>query len=67
MKDRKKCGNYMGISLVAHADKKLLKIIARRLSKYCERVEIRPEKQSGFRPNRSATDIPRLQDLARKK
>ena len=57
--------------LVAHAGKILLKIIARRLSEYCERVGILPEKQSGFRPNRSTTDmmfvIRRLQELARKK
>ena len=70
-KDRTECGNYRGISLVAHAGKILLKIIARRLSEYCERVEMLPEEQSGFRPNRSTTDmmfvIRRLQKLARKK
>ena len=42
------CGNYKGISLVAHAGKLLLKIVGRRLSDYCERVEILPEEQSGF-------------------
>ena len=56
-KDRTECGNYRGISLVAHAGKILLKIIARRLSEYCERVGILPEEQSGFRPNRSITDM----------
>ena len=56
-KDQTECGNYRSISLVAHAGKILLKIIARRLSEYCERVGILPEKQSGFRPNRSTTDI----------
>ena len=65
-KDRTECGN-----VVAHAGKKLLKIIARRLSEYCERVGILPEEQSGFRPNGSTTDmmfvIRRLQELARKK
>ena len=70
-KDRTECGNYRGISLVAHASKILLKIIARRLSEYCERVGILPEEQSGFRPNHSTTDmmfvIRRLQELARKK
>ena len=70
-KDRTECGNYRGISLVAHAGKILLKIIARRLSEYCERVGILPEEQSGFQPNRSTTDmmfvIRRLQELARKK
>ena len=48
-----------------------MKIIARRLGEYCERVGILPEEQSGFRPNRSTTDmmfmIRRLQELARKK
>ena len=71
-KDPTVCGNYGGISLVAHAGKILPKIIARRLSEYCERVGIVPDEQSGFRPNCSTTDmmfvmIPRLQELARKK
>ena len=59
------------IWLVAHAGKILLKITARCLSEYCERVGILPEEQSGFRPKRSTTDmmfvIRRLQELARKK
>ena len=70
-KDRAQCGNYRGISLIAHAGKILLKIIARRLSGYYERVGILLEEQSGFRPNRSTTDmmfvIHRLRELARKK
>ena len=70
-KDRTESGNYRSISLVAHAGKILLKIIARRLSEYCERVGILQEEHSGFRPNRSTTDmmlvIRRLQELARKK
>ena len=70
-KDRTECGNYRGISLVAHIGKILLKIIARRLSEYCERVGILPEEQSGFRPNLPTIDmmfvIRRLQELARKK
>ena len=44
---------------------------ARRLSEYCERVEILPEEQRGFRTNRATIDmilvIHRLQELARKK
>ena len=43
MKDRTECDNYRGISLAAHANKILLKIIARRLSEYCDRVGILPE------------------------
>ena len=70
-KDRTECGNYRGISRVARAGKILLKIIARRLGEYCERVGILPEEQSGFRPNRFTTNmmfvIRRLQELARKK
>ena len=73
-KDRTERGNYRGTSLVAHAGKILLKIIACCLSEYCERVGILPEEQSGFRPNRSTTDMMfvvrrfrRLQELARKK
>ena len=70
-KDQTECGNYRCISLVAHAGKILLKIIGRRLSKYCERMGILPEEPSSFRPNRSTNDmmfvIGRLQELARKK
>ena len=70
-KDRTECGNYRGISLVAHAGKVLLKVIARRLSDYCEREGILPEEQCGFRPERSTVDmmfvVRRLQELARKK
>ena len=70
-KDRTECGDYRGISLVAHAGKILLKVIARRLGEYCGRVGILPEEQSGFRPNRSTTGMMfvnrRLQELARKK
>ena len=70
-KERTECGNYRGIALVAHAGKILLKIIARSLSEYCERVGILPEEQSGFQSNRSTTDtmfvIRRLQGLVRKK
>ncbi|CAB1116823.1 unnamed protein product [Ectocarpus sp. CCAP 1310/34] len=65
------CGNYRGISLVAHAGKVLLKVVATRLSHYCEREGILPEEQSGFRPHRSTLDmlfaIQRLHELARKK
>ena len=42
-KGRTECGNYRGISLIAYAGKILLKITARRLSEYCERVGILPE------------------------
>ena len=70
-KDRTECDNYRGISLVAHAGKVLLKVIAGRRSDYCERKNIRPEEQCGFRPQRSTVDmilvVRRLQDLARKK
>ena len=61
----------IGESLTAHTGKILLKIIARRLSEYCERVGILPEGQSGFRPNCSTIDmmfvIRWLQELAREK
>ena len=69
-KDRTDCGNYRGISLVTHAGKILLKIIARRLSEYCEHVEILPDGQSAFRQNLSTTVmivIRRLRELARMK
>ena len=70
-KDRTECGNYRGFSLVAHAGKVLLQVIAGRLSDYCERETILLEEQCGFRPQRSTVDmmfvVRRLQELARKK
>ena len=39
-KDRTECGNYRGISLVAHAGKVLLKIVATRLSAYLRGEEL---------------------------
>ena len=69
-RDRTECGNYRDISLVAHADKVVLKVIAGRLSEYCECENILPEEQCGFRPERSMVDmmfvVRRLQELARK-
>ena len=70
-KGRTECGHYRGISLVAHAGRILLMIIACHLSEKCERVRILPEEQRGSPPNRSTTDmmfvIRRPQELARKK
>ena len=56
-KNRTECGNYGGISLVAHAGKVLLRVIAGRLSDYCERQNILPEEQCGFRPQGSTFDM----------
>jgi len=42
---------------MSHAGKLLLKIVARRLGKYCEREGMLPEEQSGFHPFRSTMDI----------
>ena len=70
-KDQTKCGNHRSISLVARAGEKLLKIMARRLSEYCEREGILPEVHSDFRPKRSTDDmmfvIRRLKELTCKK
>ena len=70
-KDLTVCGNYRGISLVAHAGKLLLEVIPGHLSDYCERENILPEEQCGFRSQRSTVDmmlvVRRLQKLARKK
>lgn len=43
--DRTECSNYRGISLVAHAAKVLLKIVANRLGDFCEKTEVFPEEQ----------------------
>ena len=68
--DRTECGNYRGISLVAHAGKVLLRIVATRLSAYREARNLLPEEQCGFRPHRSTTGmmfaVRRLQELGRK-
>ena len=66
-KDRTDCGNYRGISLVAHACKVLLKIVTMRLGGFCEAEGLLPEEQCGFRPHRSTMDmmstVRRLQEL----
>ena len=41
--DKTECGNYRGISLGSHAGKVLLKVVARRLSAYCEAKGLLPE------------------------
>ena len=51
-KDRTESGNYCGISLVALVGKTFLKIIATRLSAYCEVRNLLREEQCGFRPHR---------------
>ena len=65
----KKIGLSVAI-IVAHAGNVLLKVIVGRLSDYCERENILPEEQCGFRPQRSTVDVMfvvrRLQVLARK-
>ena len=55
--DRTECGNYRGISLVSHAGKAFLEVVARRLSGYCEAKGLLPEEQCGFRPDRSTADM----------
>ena len=55
--DKTECGKYRGISLVSHAGKILLKVVARRLSAYCEAKGLLPEEQCGFRPDRSTTNM----------
>ena len=68
--DKTECGNYRGISLVSNAGKVLLKVVARRLSAYCEAKGLLPEEQGGFRPDHSTTDmvfvVRRLQEAGRK-
>ena len=56
-KDRSECRNYNGISLVAHAGKVMLGIIARRFGEYREFAGVLPETQSGLRPILSTTKM----------
>ena len=53
--DRTECGNYRGTSLVAHAGKVFLKVIARLLGDYCKREGILPEDQCGFKESHHKT------------
>ena len=68
--DKTEFGNYRGISLVSHAGKILLKVVATRLSAYCEANGLLSEEQCGFRPYRSTMDmmfvVRRLQKIWRK-
>ena len=65
--DKTECGNYRGIFLVSHAGKVLLKVVARRLSAYCEAKGLLPKEQCGLRRDRSTTDmmlvVRRLQEI----
>lgn len=67
-KNRTECGNLRGTAFVAHVGKGFLKIIACRLSDYCEVKGIRPQEQCGFRPQRSTVGmtfvVRGLQELA---
>ena len=68
--DKTECGNYRGISLVSHAGKVVLKVVARRLSAHCEARGLLPEEQCGFRSDRSTMDmmfvVRRLPEVRRK-
>ena len=58
-----------GIPVRTDAGKVLLKVVARRLSAYCEAKGLLPEEQCGFRPDRSTTNmfvVRRLQEVGRK-
>ena len=55
-KDRTECGNYRAISRLVHAGKALFKIVATRLSAYCEARNLLPEEQCGFHPHCSTMD-----------
>ena len=68
-KNRLKFVNYRGISIVAHAGKVLVKIVATRLSTYWKAKELLPGGKCGFRPQHPTTDMAvaarRLQKLGR--
>ena len=69
--DRSNSNNYTEISLLSHAGKVLLKIVANRLSDYCEAHGILTDEQCGFRSERSTVnmlfEVRRLQELARRR
>ena len=55
-KPRSALGSYRPIALTSHVGKILEKIILQRLSYYCEKNNIIPSNQAGFRKGRSTTD-----------
>ena len=55
--DRSDCHNFREISLVSHAGNVLFKIVANRLSDFCEAQQMLPKEQCGFRPARSTIDM----------
>ena len=55
--DPYECVNFRGISLGAHAGKVVLKVVAMRLSAYCEWRKTFLEAQYGFRVGRSTDDM----------
>ena len=69
-KDRVDCGNYRGISLLTHARRSLLNVVATRVGAYYIAKELLLEGQCGFHPHCPTTDmlftIRRLQELGRK-
>ena len=70
MDDKTECGTPRGISLVPHASKVLLNVVARRLRAYCEAEGLLLEEQYGFYLDCSTTDmifvVRRLQKVRRK-
>ena len=55
--DSSVCENHRGISLIAHVSKVLTLLINTRVTNYVEHQQILPESQSGFRKNRSTSDM----------
>ena len=50
--DKRKAGNYRGISLLSIVGKIYAAVLQERLSKWCEKNGIIVEEQGGFRPGR---------------
>ena len=64
-------GVEINLNYSLDSGKVLLKIVANRLSDFCEAQQIPPEEQCGFRPTRSTIDmlfvVRRLQELGRQR
>jgi hypothetical protein len=54
--DKRDCGNYRGLSLIAHMGKVLERMVQNRLQPVAEERGWFPEEQNGFRPGRSTVD-----------
>jgi hypothetical protein len=55
--DRSSCDNHRGITLLSVAGKVLARVLLHRLQVHLDKIQLIPESQCGFRPERGTTDM----------